>query len=137
MQIGYVPQALVYHHIPQSRMTVDYLRLANQEACDLYTSYHHNLPHRLRLCKHVMAVALKNSPYFVGAWFLKGRTDLRSLNIQIHAARAWSRLMYTARLIGDESFRELVRRENWLVEPREPVPVATRPQFAGERTISV
>ena len=38
MVIGYVPDALVYHHIPPERTTVKYLRLraANQGVCDLY-----------------------------------------------------------------------------------------------------
>jgi GT2 family glycosyltransferase len=117
LAVGYVPQALVHHHIPPGRMTVDYLclRMANQEACDIYTSFHRSMPRRLRLCRHALAVTLKNCKYLIGARFVKGRTDRRSLDIQIHAARTWSRLRYTARLIGDEKFRELVRKEDWLV----------------------
>ncbi len=39
MFVGYVPGALVYHHIPSERMTVSYMRrrMANQGACDVYT----------------------------------------------------------------------------------------------------
>jgi glycosyltransferase involved in cell wall biosynthesis len=123
MPIGYVPQALVHHHIPLRRMTPEYLclRMANQEACEIYTSWHRGVPHSLRLCKHALAVALKNCRWLVGAWFVKGRTDARSLNIQIHAARAWCRLKYTARLIADRGFRDLVRKEDWLVESCDPV----------------
>src|SRR5207244_2638099 len=46
MPIGYVPGAVVHHHIPPGRMTVDYVchRLANQEACELYTTYHDRIP---------------------------------------------------------------------------------------------
>ena len=42
MLIGYIPEALVYHHIPPERMTVQYLRvrMANQGACDLYSDFH-------------------------------------------------------------------------------------------------
>jgi glycosyltransferase involved in cell wall biosynthesis len=127
MLIGYVPQALVYHHIPLRRLTVDYLclRLANQEACETYTAYHHRMPPRLGLCKHMLAVALKNCRCLLGAWFVKGRTDSRSLDIQIRAARAWSRLRYTAHLIRDESFRELVQKENWLSDAGDPAAAAT------------
>jgi glucosyl-dolichyl phosphate glucuronosyltransferase len=127
MAIGYVPQALVHHHIPQRRMTLEYvcLRMANQEACEMYTSCHRSMPHRLRLCKHALAVALKNSKCLIKAWFLKGRTDVHSLNVQIHAARTWSRLKYTARLIADKSFRDLVRKEDWLVDSCDSVPITS------------
>jgi glycosyltransferase involved in cell wall biosynthesis len=123
--IGYIPQALVHHHIPPARMTVDYVcrRQANQEACELYTSWHDGIPHRLRLAKHALAVTLKNSPYFVRAWWVKGRTDSRSLDLQIQAARARARLQYVARLLGNEKFRELVRKEDWLVRSPDAVPI--------------
>ena len=125
MAIGYIPQALVHHHIPSGRMTVDYVchRLANQEACELYTAYHRHIPHRLRLAKHALAVAVKNSKCFIAAWLAKGRTDTRSLNVQIQAARAWARLKYVVRLIGDGQFRELVGKEDWLVESSDAVAV--------------
>jgi hypothetical protein len=106
-------------------MTVEYVcrRLANQEACELYTSWHDGIPHRLRLAKHALAVALKNSRYFIAARLVKGRTDGRSLQLQIRAARARARLQYIARLLGDDKFRELVRKANWLVEAPDAVPV--------------
>lgn len=123
MPIGYVPKAIVHHHIPPGRLTVDYIchRMANQEACEIYTSWHQGIPPRLRLCRHALAVTLKNTKGLLGAWFLKGRTDTRALNTQVHAARARTRLKYVVRLITDKRFRELVRKEDWLVESPDPV----------------
>jgi glycosyltransferase involved in cell wall biosynthesis len=125
MPIGYIPQALVHHHISPSRMTVESVcrRLANQEACELYTSWHRGIPHRLRLAKHALAVAIKKSPYFVAARFVKGWTDSRSLNLQIQAARARARLQYIARLLRDQEFRELVRKEDWLAGSLDAEPI--------------
>jgi glucosyl-dolichyl phosphate glucuronosyltransferase len=117
LPIGYVPRAVVHHHIPPGRMTVEYVchRLANQEACELYTTYHRGIPHRPHLCRHALVTALKNGKCLIGAWFVKGRTDTGSLDVQIRAARARARLKYLARLIGDDEFRKLVRKEDWLV----------------------
>src|SRR5258707_14266832 len=44
--IGYVPEALVYHHVPPERMTVGYLRRrqANDGACDMYAAFHQKMP---------------------------------------------------------------------------------------------
>jgi glycosyltransferase involved in cell wall biosynthesis len=46
MLVGYVPSAIVYHHIAPERMTVDYLRrrMANQGACEAYSQFHVEVP---------------------------------------------------------------------------------------------
>src|SRR5215510_5300388 len=44
--IGYVPDAVVYHHIPPQRMTIDYFRrrMANEGACEVYANCHDGIP---------------------------------------------------------------------------------------------
>ena len=121
MLIGYVPEAIVYHHIPPQRMTAKYFRhrQANEGACDIYADFHNGLPTRLRLCKHAAALAIKNSKAWATALLLRDRTDARSLHIQMDAARSQSRLRYAIRLITDRSLRELVLKEDWLNSERQ------------------
>ena len=116
MPVGYVPNAIVYHHIPAERMTVRYFcrRMANQGACDMYTRYHPRIPPRFRLLKHACAQVLKNSGSWIKAFLTKEKTDTQSLQIQLHSAQTLSEVKYTVRLILDEKFRGLVRQTSWL-----------------------
>jgi glucosyl-dolichyl phosphate glucuronosyltransferase len=116
MLIGYVPEALVYHHIPPQRMTVGYFRrrMANEAASEMYALFHQGVPHWLRLLKQGAGIAARNGRCWVGALLLRGRTDPPSLKIQIRAAQAFARLKYVIRLAYDKDFRKLVLKENWL-----------------------
>ena len=115
-QIGYVPEAVVYHHIPSQRMTVDYFchRMANEGASDMYAHYHNNIPDRLGLCKHAVAITIRSFRCWARALLVRNQTDIRSLNIQMQSARTRSQLKYIARLIFDRGFQQLVAKEDWL-----------------------
>ncbi|MCX6654494.1 MAG: glycosyltransferase family 2 protein [Candidatus Bathyarchaeota archaeon] len=116
MLVGYVSDAVVYHHIPPNRMTVDYFRrrMENEGACDMYARYHNRVPNWLLLCKHACAIAIRNSIYWVVAVLLKDRNDARSLHTQLHAARTQSQFKYVVRLIFDRDFQRLVLKADWL-----------------------
>ena len=118
MLIGYVPEALMYHYIPPQRMTVEYLhrRMANEGAADMYTHYHPSIPARLRLCTHAATIAAHNSKCWLGGMLLRGRTDRRSVDVQMHVARTQSQVKYLIRLMFDHELRSLVLKKNWLHE---------------------
>ena len=118
MLIGYVPEALMYHHIPPPRMTVEYLcrRMANEGAADMYTLYHPGIPGRLRLLTHAAAIAATNSKGWLGGMLLRGRTDRRSVDVQMHAARTQAQVQYLIRLMFDHELRSLVLKKDWLHE---------------------
>jgi len=114
--IGYVPEAIVYHHIPPQRMTVKYLcrRSANQGAADTYAHFHHGGLGRLRLLMYAARIAIKNGMFWIVAHLVKGQTDARSLHIQLRAARTQSQLKYVIQLMLDEDFQQMVLKEDWL-----------------------
>jgi glucosyl-dolichyl phosphate glucuronosyltransferase len=118
MLIGYVPDAVMYNYIPPERMTVKFFRrrMANEGVADVYTRFHHGLPHWFRLCKHATGIAIRNGKPWIAALFLKGRTDARSLRTQLHAARTQSQLKYVIRLMFDKELRTLVLKTDWLNE---------------------
>lgn len=121
MGVGYVPEALVYHHIPESRMSQSYLvrRMANEGACKEYARFRGNTPTAgalaLRRCRIVLSMGrlLLVTP-------LRGsiRKDRCAwLKLKTGMAYNRSRLQYLRRLSQDDDLRAIVKRDNWLGVP--------------------
>ena len=120
MLIGYVPGALVYHHIPSSRMTVNYLRrrMANQGVCDFYSEFHRDLPKTISILKRAATVTLRNAGRWILSLFVKDRTDIRSLHIQLEAARTRSQCKCMLKLAFNKEFQAFVAKKDWLHDLR-------------------
>jgi hypothetical protein len=115
-KVGYVPDGIVYHHIPPDRMTLDYMRRrqANDGACDMYAIFHERMPSVPGLVAAAGRVVANSARDLLAEPLFRGRTDPRALRVQMRAARAWSRVRYTGRLIGSAELRGLVSRRDWL-----------------------
>ena len=116
MLVGYVTDAVVYHHIPASRMTLAYFqkRMSNEGACDAYAKYHPGIPSLYELARDILRIALHNAPSWLGAVALWGQTSRKALNVQLRAARSWSHMCYILRLMRDPVLRCLVTKSDWL-----------------------
>lgn len=115
--VGYLPDAIVYHHVPAERLTLEYFRRreANDGACDIYARFHDSgVPGRSALIRTGVAIAVESARDWLASLILRGRTDPRSLRVQLRAARAWARLEYVWRLLSSSELRELVSRRDWL-----------------------
>jgi glucosyl-dolichyl phosphate glucuronosyltransferase len=117
--VGYVPDALVYHHIPAARLTVDYLRSreTKEGACYAYGRFHERIPSVPSLGCHAVGVACRAAAARLSAALvsrIKGQTDHSSLSLQLRAARYQGELRYVGRLIREDEFRRFVLRNNWL-----------------------
>lgn len=112
--IGYVPEALNYHHIPATRMTVNYLkkRMANGGASDGFARYRGNVPSRLKLFVHGCRGSIRLAAMWVDARFADGSS--RGIEKQLAASRKSASVAYSFRLIYDENLRSLVNRKHWL-----------------------
>jgi glucosyl-dolichyl phosphate glucuronosyltransferase len=126
MLVGYVPQALVYHHIPPQRMTLQYLslRMANEGACQAYTHLHRKMPGFVGLCLYAAWIVILNSECWLRAILRRGRPDLPSLQLLMDSARTRSQFRYVVRLMFDKRLRDLVRKNDWLVKPGQDAPPA-------------
>ena len=116
MLIGYLPPAIVYHHIPPDRMTIAYLRqrMANQSACDLYAYYQaEGVPPRWRLALDVLRLAIRKK-LWLRPLLYRSRTDPHGVDVQLHAAHTFAQAQYMLRLIYNNSFRALIRQKDWL-----------------------
>lgn len=116
--VGYVPDALVYHHVTPERMTVQYLtrRQSHEGACDMYARFHAGagVPSVAGLASTAMAILAESGRDIAAAPIFRGRTDPRGLRVQLRAARARARLEYVLRLMLDPDLRALVARQVWL-----------------------
>jgi glucosyl-dolichyl phosphate glucuronosyltransferase len=115
--IGYVPEALVHHHVPAERMTPRYFRRrqANDGACDVYGLYHRDgVPGPAGLLREAARIIGRSARDWLAAPLLWNRTDPRSLRVQMRAVRGASQLGYVLRLLVDARLRVLVTRQNWL-----------------------
>ena len=113
--VGYVPAAIVHHHIPPSRMTIDYFcrRMANEGACDMYSKYHKGVPGQLHLLMHIAKITVK-SKFWLKSLLVREQNDAPALNTKINTARSQSQIRYIFRLMFDKSFRKLVLQQDWL-----------------------
>jgi glucosyl-dolichyl phosphate glucuronosyltransferase len=127
MLIGYVPEALVYHHIPPERMTVQYLRrrMANQGVCDLYSDFHHTLPNTRSMLRRVSGLIWKTYRSWVAAMLVKDRTDVQSLNVQLESARTQAQLQYMLKVALNKRFQSFVSKKDWINDLR---PMEKRPE---------
>ena len=114
---GYVPNARVNHHIPPSRMTIQYLRkrMRNEGASEAYGLLRE---HRRSSTLGLVAPALGWMLAAAEAWlialpFRGGRGNL-SLRAQLRAARCTGRVAYAYAALRDMKLRQLILRDNWL-----------------------
>ena len=114
--IGYVPEALVYHHIPPYRMTPAYFRrrMANQGAANVYTRFHYGISGLTGLIMSLIKIILKSLPAFGAAIILRNRTSRIALIAQIRAAEACSEISHTIKLSRDPNYRAMVLKRDWI-----------------------
>ena len=118
--VGYVPGALVYHHIDKNRMSLQalYHWMENEGRCDMYTIfYEKGIPKNwlgllnLDFIGSYLWISLK---YWIGNLFLKGYRAPFKLKIKIQWIRTKAQIDYIKKLITDRNLQQLVARRNWL-----------------------
>lgn len=114
--VAYVPDAIVWHHIPGQRLTIDYYRrrIANQGAADCYSRFNRNTFSRLQLAVFASKIAAKYWPFWLIDLFVKRKTDSHSLRLQLRAVATRARVAYAIRLMFSSKLRRLVHEDDWI-----------------------
>jgi len=115
-KFAYTSKSVIYHIIPESRMTLKYLikRIGNQGFCDSYTEYR---SHR-KQNKIIFSMLRRNTivfAYRLGAMLLSialGHLSWHFIPAQIMYMH--KRNIYDMKLYTNEKFRKLVEIDNWL-----------------------
>jgi GT2 family glycosyltransferase len=114
--IGYVPDALVYHHIPPARMTPDYLCRwqAHLAGAQLYSHYHMHMPSPPKLAIDAARTLLSFAGIWVLARCVQSRKNNFAVSLKLREALESARLRYILRLASDPVFRHMVAHKDWL-----------------------
>ncbi len=114
--IGYVPDAVVYHHVPAWRMTPAYFRRrqANQGACAAYGRYHEGVPALWMLLADMAKITVTNCDAWVSCPRAWNGTTPRELDVQCRTAQSLGEIRWIVRLTRDRDFRAMVLKGDWL-----------------------
>lgn len=116
--IGYIPGAVVYHHITKERMSKEYLLtwMDNQGRCDIYSLYYgKKIPKNLiEFLKFVPKLIYINLRFWFGTMFTKKWYFPKTLNLRMRIRRTVSQLNYVKKLMDDQELRKIVSKQNWL-----------------------
>ncbi len=120
MLVGYVPGAVVYHHIPHSRMRKRYfyLRMANEGAGTEYARFHDGgIPGSVGLSLRYIRIFLELFIRSVVMTFLRmiqKKKWFPIFSIRMELSYNMARLRYVRRLFRDIKLRQLVVKKDWL-----------------------
>jgi GT2 family glycosyltransferase len=118
MQVGYVPTALVHHHIPSSRISQGYLarRMANEGASVEYARFRGTAPGARTLAARRCQIALSVGRLVLVTPFRRPIRNDRSawLKLRLGIAYNGGRVQFVRRLSRDETLRTNVKRDVWL-----------------------
>lgn len=120
MLVGYLPDAVVFHHIPPERMTVSYLcrRIANSGREAEYTAFHEGTITAYTLTRRLARIAGAMGKLGMATTGRLARRDSLAL-LRAHFGLAYhiARARYVTRLFYDEGLRDLVQKTGWFTEP--------------------
>jgi glycosyltransferase involved in cell wall biosynthesis len=94
--IGYVPEALVYHHIPARRMSLSYIRqwAWHLGAADMYERWWNRSRSIKSLTKEALAIGRRYWRHWLKAVLIRRRRDRAAIDVQFQASLGWSKLKY-------------------------------------------
>lgn len=115
-RFGYNGKSVIYHMIPRSRMTQDYLnkRLANQGSADCYSEYRKNLFSRDELLKRIAEYREKILENSFNATMKRISGDMEWHLDEAYTHYYLNRIAYDLRLAHDPQWCELVLRDDWI-----------------------
>jgi glycosyltransferase involved in cell wall biosynthesis len=114
--IGYVPDAVVYHHIPEHRMTPDYLRkwAWHLGGAKMYERLQGKKPSLLRLVAEAIRVSAIHWPWWLCSPFVRNCTDRFSFFIQLHGSAGWCQMNYLWWVCTDRQLRDYLIQQDFI-----------------------
>lgn len=101
--VGYVPDAIVYHHIPPERMTISYLRkwAWHLGGSQMYERWWKRQRRLYALVREGLGIVRRYRREWLKDRFVRQRRDPRSIEIQFQASLGWSKLAYIWWMLTD------------------------------------
>jgi glycosyltransferase involved in cell wall biosynthesis len=115
-KVIYVPKAIVWHVIPQSRLTLQYIksRSAKQAISDMYTLYKNKKLSRSKLFLYSGLMGFRSIVHYFLAIENKIQMNEDYFHHELVFSYCLSQCKYALKLIYDNKLREFVKNENWI-----------------------
>jgi glycosyltransferase involved in cell wall biosynthesis len=106
--IGYNPDAIVYHHIPAHRMTVDYIcKWAwHAGAGEMYERWLHRRRTPLAMVRETARLFLVYWKLWLKAWTVTHRRDPKAVDTRFRSSLGRCKLNYVWRMLTDQRVRK-------------------------------
>lgn len=113
--IGYVPEAVVYHHIPASRMDVRYIRrwAWHLGGAYMYRRWRGRARSTPALFKEALSIARLHLKYWIAGYVVRPRRDPRSIDIQFNASLGWCKLTYLWWMLTDPTVKTALDKRDF------------------------
>jgi glycosyltransferase involved in cell wall biosynthesis len=101
--IGWVPEAIVYHHISSSRMSVTYIRkwAWHLGATEMYGRWRHRRRGVPPMAKEAIRVIRDYWRNWLRAYLVCRRRDREAIDLQFQSSLGWSKLVYLWWMLTD------------------------------------
>ncbi len=108
--IGYVPDALVYHHIPPSRMTINHIRrwAWHFGGAQMYERWWCKKRSHAALAREGITIARQYWRQWIAARLVRGRRDPSAIEKQFQASLGWCKLNYIWWMLTDSQVQTLL-----------------------------
>lgn len=134
--IGFIPEALVYHHTSDERMTPAYIRQWAGRHCgtsQMYTKWRGKKLTIQSVVKEVFHILSTFSKYWIRYPFCRDHSTYEELCTQYNASRGLWQMIYLWQMIFDDDVRQCLRIKDFRLEARYPEEVARVRRSVGER----
>ncbi len=105
--IGYIPEAIAYHHIPAQRMTVAYIRkwAWHLSGCVMFQRWRKRKRTFYSLTREAISIIKAYGKYWLKDLSIKGSKNKKAIDIQFQATLGWSKLNYIIWMIVDSKVK--------------------------------
>jgi GT2 family glycosyltransferase len=119
--IGYSPDAVVLHHIPQYRMSVEYIRkwARHLGGANMYRKLHGRYHSKISLLNELLKIVARKCAWWLLLPIVWNRKDRLSLRIQLQACEAWCSINYLWWANSNPQLKQWLVQENFLIDQND------------------
>jgi len=112
--VGYVPEAIVFHHIPPHRMTVNYIRkwAWHLGGAQMYERWWNKKRSLAALAREGITIARQYWRQWVADYLVRGRRDPWAIEKQFQASLGWCKLNYIWWMLTDPQVQALLNESD-------------------------
>jgi len=114
-EIGYIPEAVVYHRIPSERMSLDYIKkwAWHWSGCYMFQRWHRKPTPPISLAKETWRIMRDFTPYWIRLFTTRQHHNPEAIDVRFMASLGRAQLTYLWWILTDPFLKELLARESF------------------------